>query len=122
MWQIKRWLSITGLSLFLTFVSNAAEVAIPSITTNAAQFDGKNVTIRGTVTEVNETVSHSGNAYSTFQVQDAGGAIKVFTWGHPRIKSGDRVEVTGMFQQVKRVRQYTFYNQIEAQSVTPIAR
>jgi hypothetical protein len=52
----------------------------------------------------------------------AGAAIKVFTWGHPGTKAGDIVRVTEVFQQVKRVRQYTFYNEIEAQSVTPIAR
>ena len=122
MWQIKKWGPITGLILFFTFASHAAEVPIQSIIRNPAQFDGKSVTIRGTAAAVNETISHSGNAYSTFEVQDADAAIKVFTWGHPGTKAGDLVQVTGVFQQVKRVRQYTFYNEIEAQNVTPIAR
>ena len=70
---------------------------------------------------MNKTISGSNNAYSTFKVQDAGAAIKVFTWGHPMIKAGDLVRVTGVFQQVTRVRQYTFNNEIVAQSITPIA-
>ena len=122
MLQVKKWVPITGLILFFTLASHAAEVPIQTIIRNPAQFDSKSVTIRGTTAAVNKTTSHSGNAYSTFEVQDGDAAIKVFTWGHPGIKAGDLVQVTGVFQQVKRVRQYTFYNEIEAQSVTPVAR
>jgi RecJ-like exonuclease len=122
--QIRKWVPVIGLILFFTVATHAGEVRIQSIIRNPAQFDGKSVTISGTATAVNETISHSGNAYSTFEVQDADAAItiKVFTWGHPGTKAGDLVQVTGVFQQVKRVRQYTFYNEVEAQSVTPIAR
>ena len=95
MWQIKKWVPITGLILFFTFASHAAEVPIQSIIRNPAQFDGKSVTIRGTAAAVIETISHSGNACFTFEVQDADAAIKVFTWGHPGTKAGDLVQVTG---------------------------
>jgi hypothetical protein len=122
MLEVKKLVPIAGLILFAAFASHAGEVRIQSIISNPAQFDGKNVTISGTATSVNKTISRSGNAYSTFEVQDADAAIKVFTWGHPVTKAGDLVQVTGVFQQVKRVRQYTFYNEIEAQSITPIAR
>src|SRR5262249_10302022 len=67
MWQIKKWGPITGLILFFTFASHAAEVPIQLIIRNPAQFDGKSVTIRGTAAAVNETISHSGNAYSTLK-------------------------------------------------------
>ena len=120
--QIRKWVPVIGLILFFTVATHAGVVRIQSIIRNPAQFDGKSVTISGTATAVNKTISHSGNAYSTFEVQDADAAIKVFTWGHPGTKAGDLVQVTGVFQQAKRVRQYTFYNEIEAQSVTPIAR
>src|SRR6478736_4064270 len=120
--EVRKWVPVIGLILFFTVATHAGEVRIQSIMRNPAQFDGKSVTISGTATAVNETISHSGNAYSTFEVQDADAAIKVFTWGHPGTKAGDLVQVTGVFQQVKRVRQYTFYNEVEAQSVTPIAR
>jgi hypothetical protein len=60
---------ITGLILFFTFASHAAEVPIQSIIRNPAQFDGKSVTIRGTVAAVNETISHSGNARLKFKTR-----------------------------------------------------
>ena len=119
---VSGWVPIPIILVFLTSAAMGADASIGSILSNPAQFDGKIVTIRGTAAAVNQTISRSGNAYSTFQVQDASGNIKVFTWGHPGIKSRDGVQVTGVFQQVKRVRQYTFYNEIEAHSITPIAR
>ena len=122
MFQIRKWVPTAGLILFFTFASHAGEVRIQSIIRNPAQFDGTSVTILGTATAMNKTISRSGNAYSTFEVQDADAGIKIFTWGHPVTRAGDLVQVTGVFQQVKRVRQYTFYNEVEAQSVTPIAR
>jgi hypothetical protein len=120
--QIKKWAPTTGLLLFFAVESHAAEVPIQSIISDPAQFDHKSVTIRGTAVAVHETTSRSGNAYATLDAQDADAAIKVFVWGHPGTKVGDLVQVTGVFQQVTRVRQYTFYNEIIAQSVTPIAR
>jgi|SRR6516162_5273833 hypothetical protein len=120
--QIKQWLPIAGLVLCFTFASNAAVVDIQSIVKNLVGFDGKSVTIRGTAAEVNKTKSRRGNPYTTFQAQGAGAAIKVFTFGHPGIENGDCVEVTGVFHHVWHVPpNYTFYDEIEAQSVTPIA-
>ena len=115
-------LCIASLIVFFAFSSYAFEAtSIQSIITNPAEFDGKTVTIQGTAAAVKETTSRAGNAYATLQIQDTGGAIKVFTWGHPSTRNGDRVEVTGVFQQVKRVGRYTFYNEIEAQSIKPFA-
>jgi len=68
---------------------------------------------------VKPTISRRGNAYTTLQVQDTGPGITVFTYGHLNIVNGDRVEVTGVFSQIKHVGSYTFYNEIEASSVTP---
>jgi hypothetical protein len=39
------------------------------------------------------------------------------------VKDGSSVEVVGVFQQVKRVPpSYTFYNEVEAQTVRPLSR
>ncbi len=108
---------------FIVFASAFEATSIQSIIANPAQFDGKTVTIRGPAAAVKETVSRRGNSYATLQVQETGGdAIKIFTWGHPSTRNGDRVEVTGVSQQVKRVGRYTFYNEIEAQSIKPFAQ
>jgi hypothetical protein len=113
------WLSIAGLILLLTVVGNGASpVPVPAILANPQQFDGKTVTIRGKAAAVKPTISRRGNAYTTLRVQDSGAEITVFTFGHPDIQNDDRVEVTGRFFQEKHVPPYTFYNEIEASSVT----
>jgi hypothetical protein len=106
----------------LVSASVAAETTISSILATPAQFDGKSVTVRGIAAAVKSTVSRRGNPYMTFQLQDGGSAIMVYTRGHPTMSSGDRVEVIGIFQTVKHVGPYTFYNEIEAQGITPTSR
>jgi len=81
------------------------------------RFDQKSVTLIGTAEEVRPRVSRRGNEYTTFKVVDTTGRINVFSWGILPIKPGDRVEVRGVFQRVKRVGRYTFHNEIEASSV-----
>jgi hypothetical protein len=49
-------------------------------------------------------------------VQDGRAEIKVFTFGHPDVQDGVRVEVTGRFLQENHVGPYTFYNEIDASS------
>lgn len=118
------WWVCLGFSLLLvSILAAAAEVSIKALVANPAQFDGQTVTLRGTATAVKATVSRKGNPYTTFQVQDASSAaVRVFAWGHPAVKEGGSVEVVGVFQQVKRVGRYSFYNEVEAQTVRPLGR
>jgi hypothetical protein len=116
------WAPVACLILFVAFAGNAAETTVASILANVAQFDGKIITVRGTATAVKPTVSRRGNPYTTLRLQDSGSAITVYMQGHPPATNGERVEVTGVFQTIKRVGSYTFYNEIEAQSITPAAR
>jgi len=113
------WLVSVGFSLLLvSILASAAEVSIEALVANPAQFDGQTVTLRGTAAAVKATTSPKGNDYTTFQVKGArGAAMRVFSWGHPAITEGAPVEVTGVFQRVKRVGRYTFYDEIEASSV-----
>ena len=117
------WLSIAGLVLLLTVVSNAAltSVRVPDILANLQQFDGKTVTIRGTAGAVKQPVSKKGNAYTTLRVKDGGAEITVFTFGHPNILNDDCVEVTGVFSQVTQVPPYIFYNEIKASTIMKLA-
>ena len=62
--------------------------------------------------------SKGGNEYTTFSlIESSGESIRVFTWGHPKIKEGQKVKVTGTYRKVKKIRRYTFYNEIEAVEV-----
>ena len=98
---------------------HAAATTVTEITKNPAAFDQKTVTASGTAQEVSSRTSRRGNPYTTFRLSDQGEAVKVFTFGTPAIKDGDRVEVRGVFQRVKQVGAYTFHDEIDASSVTP---
>ena len=117
------WACLLCLAQLFSLVAFAAEVPVKALISNPAQFDGQTVTLQGTAIMVKATTSSRGNAYTTFQVNDAtGAAVRVFTWGHPGLKDGQPVEVVGVFQRVKRVGRYTFYNEVEARSVRPLSR
>lgn len=87
---------------------------IANILLNAEDYGGKEITIMGTVTQFEMRVSARGNPYSTFRLRDRGGSIKVFTRGHPDIADGYTVTVRGIFNRMRKVGKYTFYNEVEA--------
>jgi hypothetical protein len=101
---------LTGVSLVIlfTFATAAAETTISLILASPAQFDGKTVTVRGVATAVKPTISRRGNPYTTLRLQHGGSAVTVYMPGHQSTTNGDRVEVTGVFQTIKRVGSYTF--------------
>ena len=98
----------------------ASAATVAEIAKNPAAFDQKTVAASGTAQEVSSCTSRRGNPYTTFRLSDQGEAVKVFTFGTPAIKDGDRVEVRGVFQRVKQVGAYTFHDEIDASSVSPV--
>jgi hypothetical protein len=84
-------------------------------------FDQKAVTVTGTAAEVSSRISRRGNPYTTFRLTDQGESVKVFTFGTPAIKDGQRIEVYGVFRRVKQVGPYTFHDEIDAASVKATA-
>ena len=100
----------------------ASAATVAEIAKNPAAFDQKTVTASGTAHEVSSRTSRRGNPYTTFRLSDQGEAVKVFTFGTPAIKEGERVEVRGVFQRVKQVGAYTFHDEIDASSVMPAPR
>src|SRR5207253_9243030 len=106
-------------SLLLLFGRTRWAATVAEIAKNPAAFDQKTVTISGAAEEISSRTSRRGNPYTTFRLSDQGEAVKVFTFGKPDIKDGDRVEVRSVFQRVKLVGAYTFHDDIDASSVTP---
>ena len=85
---------------------------------NSARFDGQVVTLTGTITNLRPRVSAKGNAYYTFDLSDGPRTIPVFSFGRSPCTTGTKATVEGTFQRVKNVGRYTFYNQIDAITVT----
>jgi hypothetical protein len=89
---------LTAAATFLLLTpdaARAADVSIHSVATNPSGFDHQTVTLEGTAIAVRETTSQRGNDYTTFKLQDSGSgdSVTVFTWGHPPLGNGDRVQV-----------------------------
>jgi DNA polymerase III alpha subunit len=101
----------------------AAEVTVASLLAAPDRHDRQEVTLTSTAQTVKPTTSRRGNPYATVQLADTSGkAITVFSWGHRDLNNGDQVEVTGIFQRVKRVGQYVFYKEIEAKETKVVGR
>lgn len=81
------------------------------------KWHGRPVVLSGAVTRLEPRVSGRGNAYFTFQLVDGTGAVRVFSYGTPEIKDGQRVRVEGIFHKIKRVGTHTFENQVDARRI-----
>ena len=84
---------------------------------NPERYDGKLLSVDGTVTGLRSKVSRKGNAYYTFRVSDGRAAVMVFSFGTPSCSDGRQTTVEGQFLRVKQVSGYTFYDQIDARRV-----
>jgi len=84
-------------------LTDFAESIKPSeILRDPAAFDGKHVMISRTVQNVIPKTSRKDNDYETFDLCDASG-VRVFTWGHPDLREGQHLSVSGTFDAVKHV-------------------
>ena len=106
------------LSLLLQFSPAAEKVSIKEVLSSPDKYDGQEVNIQGKATKIQPRTSKKGNDYMTFTLRDESGkGINIFTFGHPTISDGQKITVTGIFQKVKKVGKYTFYNEIEAKDI-----
>ena len=81
------------------------------------RYDKQAVTLSGALTNLDQRVSQRGNAYYTFDLQDATGRIRVFSFGQAPCPAGRQAIVDGTFETVKRVGEHTFYNEVTASRV-----
>ncbi|MGE5444247.1 MAG: hypothetical protein ACM3SR_06525 [Ignavibacteriales bacterium] len=116
----KTFLALSILIL-LTSISIACEnTTVSSINANASEFEGKEVCVEGSVSELEFKTSKKGDPYTTFSVNDEYlQSLTVHSLGSLQIKEGDKVKVTGKYDVVKRVGiiTYRYYNAIDASSV-----
>ena len=114
--------ALVALFLFLilsTFQAPEAsqKASVQEILSNPDKYDGQEVSVQGQASKIRPRTSKRGNDYTTLTISDSGKVLNVFTWGHPMIKDGQKITVTDIFQKVKRVGRYTFYNEVEAKDI-----
>jgi len=95
----------------------AFDASIKDVATSPERFDGKSISLRGNVVNLQRRVSAKGKAYFTFDLSDGAGSVRVFSFGQTPCKQGDEAAVDGQFDQVKRVGRYTFRNEVTATRV-----
>ena len=102
--------------LIITTAANAQAIktTVGNILSNPDQYDGKMVQVEAKVFLPHFKSSKKGNAYTTFKLENDGQSLSVFSFGTLPINGGDVVRVIGMYQKIKKVGRYTFYNEIDA--------
>ncbi|MBL8064365.1 MAG: hypothetical protein JNM34_00755 [Chthonomonadaceae bacterium] len=89
----------------------------PVVSADLPKFDKKAVTVVGKVSEFKEKVAKtSKRPYTIFVLTDRKGKVNVFFQGKltTRIKDGDKVSVTGLYQKEKKIKDRVYKNEIDA--------
>ena len=119
-----RKLSILVLVLTLWFFLTSSMVyaqqcdTIPDIVENKDFCHRQYVEVEGIAKDIQHKTSTKGNKYTTFDLEDNGKEVAVFSWGHFSVSPGDRVFLEGTYHKTKTVGSYTFYNEIKNESRT----
>lgn len=115
---------LLGILLVLSIILGGALVC-PAMDTTAEKiivkkdsFNGKQVSVKGTVSNLKFKTANVTDDYTTFVlVGEAGGRINVFIWGRLKLQPGQKVQVTGVYRKVRRTTLRNYYNEIEASKV-----
>jgi hypothetical protein len=99
-------------------ISPAEETTPEKIIASRDSYDGKEVSVKGTVSNIKIRTSTGGKTFTTFKiVGESGIQVNVFTWGRLKPQVGQKVEVTGIYRKIMRVDQRIYNNQIDASIV-----
>ena len=105
-------------SIWTPLAFSATDTTVEKILGDKDLYDGKEVTVPGSVSNLKFKTSKAGNEYTTFAlVGKSGDSINVYVRKHLNLKKGQKVKVTGTYRKVKRVGRYTFYNEIDATEI-----
>jgi hypothetical protein len=107
-----------GAVLWGNFSDAIAETKAEKIVAHKDSYDGKEVSVSGTISNLKFKTSKDGNKYTTFLlVGESGGRINVVISEHPKVEPGQKVRVTGVYRKVKKTSHRNYYNEIEATEV-----
>ena len=123
---MKRCTSKFLLSILLIFIIILVGLSVcPAMDTTAEKiiakkdsFDGKQVSVKGTVSNLKFKTANAKDDYTTFVlVGESGGRINVFIWGSLKLRPGQNVQVTGIYRKIRKTAHRNYYNEIEASGV-----
>ncbi len=109
--------AVALLVLIVAPFAAALDTTPSEILAHPDRFDRQPVTLSGKVTNLSERVSRAGNTYYTFRLSDGKTSVKVFSFGQSLCRPGEVATVRGRFERVKHLGSYTFYDEVEAETV-----
>ncbi len=89
-------------------------ISVHALIQDPVKYDGKVVTVVGTITAYRERVSTAGNPYTTFRLTDGDEYVVVFSWNKQGFSNGQRVRVTGTFSKIREAGTSPVANEIQA--------
>jgi cytochrome c-type biogenesis protein CcmE len=89
--------------------------SVSELLKDADKFDGKEVSVKGTVSEFKQKTSRRGLPYFTFKLADKDQKINVYSQGtaEKELKEKQAVTVVGIYRKEKVVGGVTFKNEVD---------
>jgi hypothetical protein len=95
-------------------VAAPTEATVAEIVKAPEKFDGKLVVVRGTVAGLVQKTSGRANPFTRFDLTDGDDMVSVYAEGHPVLKNGDEIKLTGRYAVKTDLNGNVFKNQIQA--------
>ncbi|MCB9089445.1 MAG: hypothetical protein H6628_14165 [Calditrichae bacterium] len=109
----KFWASSLCIAMLTTSLLAGVYISLKDLIEHRQTYDGKIVTVRGEINNLQEKTTRRGNKFFTFKLVEKADVVSVFAFGEAEVANGQYVEVNGKFHAVNFVdREY--YNQIDA--------
>lgn len=110
---------LTGLALAFLARAACAEPITPlaELLKNKKVYDRRFSCIAGLSSVLFTKVSRHGHAYFTAFVSEGADKVKVFAYGRPPFKEGEKIEACGVFTQEKHHSSRIFFDQFNAKLI-----
>jgi len=112
-----------GIILMLTILlwgnvtAAAKETTVGGILAGSDSYDGKKVSVTGTVSNLKFRTLKDQKPCTTFVLVGEGGHINVFMLGHLNLNPGQKVQVTGVYRKAVTISYRLYQNTIEASKI-----
>jgi hypothetical protein len=106
------------LHLGLVLVAQAAPLSVSGLLADLDRFNGRPVTVSGSMSNLRESVSHRGTRRYTFDLSDGSETVDVISFQKQPCQSG-AATVEGTFEQVRRMVKASYsFEEVTARHVT----
>ena len=112
-----------GIVLMLTILlwgiatASAMETTVGQILADSDSFDGQEVSVAGTVSNLKFRTLKDQRPCTLFVLVGEGGRINVFMVGRLKLNPGQSVKVTGVYRKMVTISHRLYQNEIEASEI-----